>query len=97
MTDYKKALEDLIETVVREVGSDLHLSVGRYPTVRVTGELIPLVKQTLLADVDVQGMLEVLLNDQTKYERFIKNQEIDFSYTYKEKAKSVLLSASFHK
>jgi twitching motility protein PilT len=83
MADYKKMLEDLIDTIIRENGSDLHFAVGRYPSIRVTGELIPLVKQSVLTQEDVLGMLEILLGDKEKYERFLKNQEIDFSYTFK--------------
>ncbi len=45
MTDYKKKLEELILTVIRENGSDLHLGAGRVPAIRVSGELIFLVKQ----------------------------------------------------
>lgn len=84
MADYKKMLEDLIDTIIRENGSDLHFAVGRYPSIRVTGELIPLVKQSVLTQEDVLGMLEILLGDKEKYERFLKNQEIDFSYTFKQ-------------
>lgn len=83
MSDYKKMLEDLIDTIIRENGSDLHFAVGRYPSIRVTGELIPLVKQSVLTQEDVLGMLEILLGDKEKYEKFLKNQEIDFSYTFK--------------
>ena len=83
MADTKKMLEDLIDTIIRENGSDLHFAVGRYPSVRVTGELIPLVKQSVLTQEDVLGMLEILLGDKEKYERFLKTQEIDFSYTFR--------------
>lgn len=84
MADYKKMLEDLIDTIIRENGSDLHFAVGRYPSIRVTGELIPLVKQSVLTQEDVLGMLEIMLGEKEKYERFLKNQEIDFSYTFKQ-------------
>ncbi len=83
MVDTKKMLEDLIDTIIRENGSDLHFAVGRYPSIRVTGELIPLVKQSVLTQEDVLGMLEILLGDKEKYERFLKTQEIDFSYTFR--------------
>ena len=47
--EYKKTFEDLIEIVVKEGGSDLHLSEGRYPTIRVSDSLVPLVKKKFLA------------------------------------------------
>ena len=43
--DFKKKLEELIVTVIREGGSDLHLGVGSVPAIRVSGELVFLVKQ----------------------------------------------------
>jgi Tfp pilus assembly pilus retraction ATPase PilT len=46
--DYKKELHELIETVIAEGGSDLHISAGRKPTIRVSGYLIPLVKKEYL-------------------------------------------------
>jgi Tfp pilus assembly ATPase PilU len=46
--EYKKELEELILTVIHEGASDLHLVSGRHPTIRVSGELVPLVKKPLL-------------------------------------------------
>jgi len=45
MTDYKKSLEDLLLTTARQSASDLHLAVGRHPTLRIDGALIPLQKE----------------------------------------------------
>jgi len=46
--DYKKELNELIKTVIDEGGSDLHISEGRRPTIRVSGFLITLVKKRTL-------------------------------------------------
>lgn len=81
--DYKKELEELILTVLREGGSDLHISAGRYPAIRVTGQLIFLVKRSILSNEDVLGILGQLLGDKEKIERFLENQEIDFSYNFR--------------
>ena len=35
--NFKKELEELMLTVIRECGSDLHLGAGRVPAIRVTG------------------------------------------------------------
>ena len=43
--DYKKEVEELINTVVKEGGSDIHISAGRPPAVRVSGELITLTRR----------------------------------------------------
>ena len=55
--DYAKELKDLIDIVMSESGSDLHLSVGSHPMIRVAGALIPLVKKPILTNEDVGGVL----------------------------------------
>jgi twitching motility protein PilT len=81
--DYKKVLEDLMMTVFKEGASDLHLSEGRHPTIRVSGFLIPLVKNPQLTKPDIAGLLDALLNDVNK-KLFFDTKEIDFSYDFKE-------------
>ena len=78
MMDYKKEIEELILTVIREDGSDLHLGVGRVPVIRVSGELIFLVKHPVFTKEDMVGILTEIL-DKNKLDRFMKDQELDFS------------------
>ena len=84
--DYKKELEELIEYVMSEGGSDLHLSEGRQPTIRVSGFLIPLVKKTKLSSADTLGFLNELLTVEDN-KLFFTQREIDFSYNYKSQAR----------
>lgn len=79
-SNYKKELQNLISTVVKERGSDLHFSVGRNPTIRVDGVLTPLLKKPVLTADDTIGFINELLKPEQK-ELFLKDQEIDFSYT----------------
>ncbi len=79
--DYKRELKDLVDIVVSENGSDIHLSVGSHPMVRVSGSLIPLVKKPVLSDNDVREFCESLLSRE-QYERFQEKREMDFSYSY---------------
>ena len=46
--NYDLELKDLIEAVLREQASDLHISVARHPTMRVAGKLTPLEKKPVL-------------------------------------------------
>lgn len=73
-------LEQLVETVVAEGASDLHLSAGRHPTIRVSGFLIPLEKAPVLTE---EMMLELVSKLLTPANRaiFLKDKEIDFSYS----------------
>lgn len=84
--DYKKKLEELILTVIRENGSDLHLGVGKVPAVRVAGELIFLLKHPVLTKEDVIGILSEIL-DKTKMTKFMEDLEIDFSYDFRGEAR----------
>lgn len=77
--DYARELTDLIEILVTENGSDLHLSVGMHPTVRVTGSLIPLIKKPILTAADVTGFAKVLMSER-KYQELTENFEVDFAF-----------------
>jgi twitching motility protein PilT len=74
-------LAKLIETVIRENGSDLHLSEGRQPVIRATGYLIPLVNEKELARTDMEDFLSVLLTADQKKE-FMETKEMDFAYSH---------------
>lgn len=84
--DYAKELQDLIETVMAEGGSDLHFSARAKPIIRVSGNLIPLVKKTEYTGEDTRGILTELVGKE-KVGAFDETQEIDFSYAYKDKAR----------
>ncbi len=81
--DYKRELDDLIDIIMSEEGSDIHLSTGSHPIIRVAGSLIPLIKKPVLTPKDVLGFLRVLV-DEEKEVAFIKDRELDFSYAAKE-------------
>src|SRR4051812_32567260 len=78
--DYKNELNDLIKSVFQEGASDLHLSEGKKPTIRVSGLLIPLVKKEVISKDSVLGILSELVTKENK-EIFLKNKELDFSYS----------------
>lgn len=77
--DYKKEFQVLVQTLIAERGSDLHLSVGSHPTIRVSGSLIPLIRKPILTDTDVSGFAQVLMRPEF-YERLKKRDEVDFSH-----------------
>ena len=77
--DYKRELDDIIDILTTESGSDIHLSVGSHPIIRVSGSLIPLVKKPVLTASDVLGFLHVLQNKKQE-EEFLLTRESDFSY-----------------
>lgn len=84
--DYAQELEQLISAVINEGASDLHLSEGRQPMLRVSGFLNSLVKKPALTRADTLGFLSVLLTPVNK-EIFLEKKEFDFAYAYQDKAR----------
>jgi len=77
--DYKKELNDLIKLVFQEGASDLHISEGKKPTIRVSGMLLPLVKREVFDKETIIGILSELISKENR-DYFLKNKELDFSY-----------------
>ncbi|MES3005794.1 MAG: PilT/PilU family type 4a pilus ATPase [Patescibacteria group bacterium] len=84
--NYDTELEDLLNTVVTQGASDLHLSEGRHPTLRSNSELLPLGKKPVLTHDDLAGLILTLAGKEN-YDRFLKTKELDFSYQYKDVAR----------
>lgn len=78
ITDYTSTLQELLDTVVREQGSDLHLSAKRKPYVRVAGELIPLTTYDELERIDTMQLLKELVGEE-KLNELMDTEELDFS------------------
>lgn len=81
MEQAKQLLDELINIVIKEGGSDLHLSEDRVPTIRVSSFLIPLVKKQPLTRGQMQNIVSLLLPQQSR-EEFESRKEIDFGYTH---------------
>jgi len=81
--DYKRELDDLIDIVIGEKGSDIHLSVGSHPIIRVDGSLIPLTKKPLLTNNDILSFIKVMLNKDQEA-KFLETREVDFSFAAKD-------------
>lgn len=77
--DYRKELQILVDILLAEKASDMHLSVDSHPLIRVSGTLIPLVKKPILTNVDIDGFAKVLMRAD-QYKRLELRQEVDFSY-----------------
>src|SRR4030043_805916 len=84
--NYQLQLEEFLEIVGKNNASDLHLSVGKKPAIRVDGELIELVKYPILSGEHATGLIYALLTEEQKQKLFT-DKEIDLSYNYKEKAR----------
>jgi len=76
----KKYLEKLLQLTISNKASDLHLIVGYQPSLRINGELYPVANEPVLDRDKLKKLIFMLLGE--KKGRFLKEKEIDFSFTY---------------
>lgn len=79
-------LKKLLELTIREQASDLHLSAGHPPMLRINGKLIPLLKYPSLDSKGVRLLAEGLMTPD-QLQRFQSQKEIDFSHNFENKAR----------
>lgn len=84
--NYQNQLEELLEITVRQKASDLHISVGHPPILRIAGRLISLTKRKKFSPEDSQGLAFALMREDQK-ERFLKLRSLDFSFSLEDKAR----------
>jgi len=75
----EQQLKKLMETVVQQGASDLHLSVARYPTLRIDGKLISLTSENVLTRKDMLDLCGALLNKE-QMDSLQRNFQLDFTY-----------------
>lgn len=77
--DYAATLKKYVNVLAHEGASDLHFSVGAHPTIRATGNLIPMLKEAPLVAEDTIGFLKAMVPaDRVQY--FLEEHELDFAY-----------------
>ena len=76
--DWLAALDAMLGALVSAGGSDLHLTVGAAPTVRVDGSLGPLPGYGPLAGTDLEGLARAVAGD--RWVRFERDNELDLAY-----------------
>lgn len=79
--NYKQELTDLVSSLLKEGGSDIHLGEGRKPIIRVSGNLIPLTNKEAYSNDHMYGVLDVLLSTENK-KRLIDKRNVDFAYSH---------------
>ncbi|MFH0712539.1 MAG: PilT/PilU family type 4a pilus ATPase [Candidatus Jorgensenbacteria bacterium] len=84
--EYKQKLDELLLITAKQNSSDLHIAVGRKPTIRVDSVLVPITKESILTKTDAEGLVLSLLTEDQKKEFLVKRQ-LDFSYNLEDKAR----------
>jgi len=82
--DYQNKLAELMVLAAQQGASDLHLSVGKHPTVRIDGNLIPVSNEPILTPEMTAGLIGALLTTDQQ-EKLITEREIDFAFSYEDK------------
>ncbi len=78
--DVQIPVPELLGALLEKGGSDLHLTAGSPPMVRVHGELEPAGEYPLLTPRALQGMVYAILPQKLR-ERFEQELELDMSYS----------------
>ena len=76
----------LLDLTIKSQASDLHISVGHPPTMRIDGSLVPIIKEKELTS-EISKELAFSLMNKEQQDRFLKRKEIDFSYNFQDKAR----------
>ena len=82
----EQKLKNFLRMVAQQNGSDLHLVVGRYPTLRIDGRLYPLTQEEILSQENTKAFSEVLLSEDNK-KKLLADGQVDFSYSFENKAR----------
>lgn len=72
-------LNKLVDLCVKEGASDLHLSEDRNPFIRISGQLVPLLKYPKFTKATMMDIIESMLSDGKK-ESLKTQQSADFAY-----------------
>jgi twitching motility protein PilT len=84
--DIQIPVPELLEIVLERGASDLHMTAGAPPTIRLHGDLIRLVDYPILSPRALQGMIYAILPQKMR-ERLEQELELDMSYALPGKAR----------
>lgn len=79
-------IDPLLQHLVESGGSDLHLSEGEFPKVRVHGAISVIQDTELLTHDLIQTLLSEIC-DPTAYKNYLKSGDLDFAYSMDEKSR----------
>lgn len=71
-------LRTLLQEMIEKKASDLHITAGAPPVLRIDGKIVPSAYDAVTPDISKQIAYSVLTEDQQK--RYENNKELDFSF-----------------
>lgn len=85
-TSEQLAINKLLAAVSEYKASDLHLSVGNPPVLRVNNRLMPLSGEAILTPQFLQNFVKALLNEEQQ-KRFVAEKQLVFTYTSQQRVR----------
>jgi twitching motility protein PilT len=79
-TDERAAMDTMLVALVQARGSDLHLTVGAPPTIRIHGGMQQLPEYDRLRPADTSTLLRAVTTE-TQWRQFERDHELDFAYS----------------
>lgn len=83
----EQKVKSLLSIVAQQDASDLHLTVGRYPTLRIDGAMVPLTQEKIVTPEETKQIADILIENEEKKEFLVNNGQVDFSYNFEDKAR----------
>ncbi|MDD5146253.1 MAG: type IV pilus twitching motility protein PilT [Candidatus Pacebacteria bacterium] len=77
--DYKLQMKNLLDIAIKSNASDLHISCGHPPILRVSTVLVEVEGEPVITPAVAQGLVLSVLNENQQQQLF-KEREIDFAY-----------------
>lgn len=84
--EHRAKLSELLTTCAKQNASDLHLAVGRRPTLRIDGALVPLQKEQIMTPETSEGIIGEMLTPPQR-EKLLADRQVDFAYSFEDKAR----------
>ena len=84
--DYSEKLKEILVTAAKQNASDIHIAVGRRPTLRIDGVLVAISKEDILTPEASDGLINALTNDVQKA-KLVNERQVDFAYSFEDKVR----------
>ncbi len=79
-------IHDMLDLLIKQNGSDIHILVGTPPMLRIHGELIPIEGAPVLNLEQAESLIFPIMTQEQK--DYVKvNKELDFGYQFKDKGR----------
>lgn len=82
----EQRVKNILRVVAQQKASDLHIVVGRVPTIRIDGKLFPLTQEKPIEAADSKMFADMIMGEQDKAS-LEENGSVDFSYNLENKVR----------